>query len=117
MIIYESMFICNKCNCGKGICGGVTSKTIKKLEKNITSISVASKLQLLFLLSSEDHCVCDLEGHTGLSQSLISHHLADLSKSGLIENKKEGKYRQYSLTTKGKKTIKAMELLIDEGVS
>jgi DNA-binding transcriptional ArsR family regulator len=110
------MFICNKCNCGKDSCGDVSKKNIAKLGKDISAISVSSKLQLLFLLSTENHCVCDLVGHTGLSQSLISHHLSDFVASGHVENKKEGKYREYSLTDKGKKTIKAMEVLLGKEV-
>jgi ArsR family transcriptional regulator len=57
------------------------------------------------LLRQSPHCVCDIESHTKLSQTLISHHLADLLKAGLIERKKDGKFIEYSLNPKGKKVV------------
>jgi DNA-binding transcriptional ArsR family regulator len=37
-----------------------------------------------------------------MSQSLISHHLSDLTSAGLIDNIREGKYVKHYLTPKGK---------------
>jgi DNA-binding transcriptional ArsR family regulator len=41
--------------------------------------------------------------HFEMSQSLISHHLADLKEMGLIKDERQGKRVYYSLTEKGKK--------------
>ena len=40
--------------------------------------------------------------HFNMSQSLISHHLADLRNAGLVKVKKKGRKVYYSLTSKGK---------------
>jgi len=37
-----------------------------------------------------------------MSQSLISHHLSDLTSAGLINSTREGKYVEHYLTPKGK---------------
>lgn len=76
-------------------------------------VSVKSRLELLFLLHNKPHCVCDLIEHTGMSQSLISHHLSDLETKRYISSKRNGKFIDYQLTLKGIKTLKAMELIIE----
>jgi DNA-binding transcriptional ArsR family regulator len=42
-------------------------------------------------------CLCagDIEGRMQLSQSTISHHMAILTKAGLVEAKKQGQWRWY----------------------
>jgi DNA-binding transcriptional ArsR family regulator len=72
------------------------------LSRNLTLLSVKSRLDLLFLLKDKSHCVCDLTTHTNMSQSLISHHLSDLTSAGLIDSTREGKYVEHYLTSKGK---------------
>ena len=63
------------------------------------------------ILAGAPHCVCDLVAHTKLSQTLISHHLSDLDEAGLVQGEKSGAFVDYSLTAKGRKLIKAIELL------
>jgi ArsR family transcriptional regulator len=40
-------------------------------------------------------CACDIEQRVRLSQSTISHHMAVLTKAGLVEAKKEGLWMWY----------------------
>ncbi len=40
-----------------------------------------------------------------MSQSLISHHLADLRGAGIVQDEKTGRQVNYSLSTKGKQVI------------
>jgi DNA-binding transcriptional ArsR family regulator len=64
---------------------------------------------MMLLLEDSPHCVCDIEAHTGYSQSLVSHHLADLMKACLVGSKKDGKYVEYFLTDNGRELLKAVE--------
>lgn len=66
-------------------------------------LAEGNRLRLLCILKQRTHCVCNLIKHFNLSQSLISHHLADLKKAGLVKDKKRGQRVYYSLTDKGKK--------------
>jgi len=104
------MFISKRCDCSskknKCIPSGID---LQKLSNNLTLISVKSRLDLLFLLNEKPHCVCDLGEHTKLSQSLISHHLSDLTKAGFVDNKRVGKYTDYFLTLKGKALVKTLK--------
>jgi len=40
-------------------------------------------------------CACDIEQRVRLSQSTISHHMAVLTKAGLVEAKKQGLWMWY----------------------
>ncbi len=96
------MFIYKRCSCranpGKY---DYTNRQVLQLEENLKLLGVKARLELLLMLKDGPHCVCDLMTHTKLSQSLISHHLSDLTSAGFIESKKEGKFVEYRLTDKG----------------
>jgi ArsR family transcriptional regulator len=98
-----------RCTCG--------NKPKKKAEiresvfKQLKIASVPSKFKILHLLASGSHCVCDLIEHTKLSQTLISHHLANLSANGLVESEKNGAFVDYSLTDKGRTLVLAIQVL------
>jgi ArsR family transcriptional regulator len=85
-----------------------TSEYFKKLK----AISVPAKLAILFTLQKMPHCVCDLEKHTGLSQTLISHHLIDFSKQKLVASERKGTFIEYHLTDKGRKLVTSAKQLL-----
>lgn len=107
------MFISKRCNCFSKISHCCQrGKVVENLSKDLSLLSTKSRLDILFLLKDKPHCVCDLMSHTDMSQSLISHHLSDLTNAGLLESKREGKYIDYYLTKKGEKTVKALSEMI-----
>ncbi len=85
--------------------GSPQLNNITSLSKLLTFIGKESKLQILCLLKENERCVCELLECCKMSQSLISHHLADLKKEGLVANRKEGRKSFYSLTKKGQEII------------
>ncbi|MEX2012316.1 MAG: metalloregulator ArsR/SmtB family transcription factor [Patescibacteria group bacterium] len=98
-----------KCSCQPN-CSRFDDKQLAVFEERLKLISVKARLQILLLLSDEPHCVCDIMSHTGQSQSLISHHLADLAEACLVESKKDGRYVEYFLTSKGREVLKAVNM-------
>lgn len=56
-----------------------------------------SRLKILFLLVEGELCVCKIYDSLGLSQSLVSHHLAVLRAHDLVNARKEGRWVYYSL--------------------
>ena len=76
-------------------------------------VAVPSRLKLLLLLAKGPHCVCDLTKHTKLSQTLVSHHLSDLSKAGIVSSAKDGQFMIYRLTAKGSETINKLKSIIN----
>ena len=98
-----------RCNCG----GKATKKpeVRESVFRQLKIASVPSKLKILHLLADGPHCVCDLMEHTKFSQTLISHHFADLSGAGLVKSEKSGAFIDYSLTDKGRTLVLAIQVL------
>ncbi len=111
------MFMYNNCRCSKeSNCCRYTDNQMSYVGEQLKLVSVKARLNLLFLLENKTHCVSDLMEHTNLSQSLISHHLSDLEKSGFVNSKKDGRFVEYSLTQKGEEIIKNISNIIDKEV-
>lgn len=107
------MFISKRCDCSTEDNKYNFQKVdLQRLSEILTLLSVKARLDLLFLLNDKPHCVCDLEGHTNMSQSLISHHLSDLSKAGFVISKKEGKYTDYFLTSRGEELVRTLNKIL-----
>jgi len=79
-----------------------------KLGPLIKVISEDSRLRILCALQCDSHCVCELEEHTKLSQSLISHHLKDLKTTNMVSDTKKGQKVYYSLTDFGNSVMKLL---------
>ena len=58
-------------------------------------LSDPTRLKLLARLGRQEVCVCDLQSHVGRDQPTVSRHLAMLRKCGLVEDRKEGRWRYY----------------------
>ena len=56
-----------------------------------------TRLKILFALSRDEMCVCDIAALLGMSQSAISHQLRVLRNVRLVKNNKIGKSVYYSL--------------------
>jgi ArsR family transcriptional regulator len=85
------------------------SYNCRKLSFFLKILSEENRLRLLKELSKKENCVCDLVKSTKLSQSLISHHIADLKDFGLIKGREVvGPRTYYSLTRKGQKVVQIL---------
>ncbi|AGB83097.1 putative transcriptional regulator [Serratia sp. FGI94] len=63
------------------------------------NLSDETRLMLVLLLrQSEELCVCELAATLTLSQPKISRHLAMLRASGLLLDRREGKWIYYRLS-------------------
>lgn len=107
------MFIYKRCQCRPSKPASFTKQQVAKVAGVLKLASVPSRLSILLLLESGPHCVCDIETHSKMSQTLISHHLADLTGAGLIESKKNGQFVDYNLTKKGETFVSHLVKLID----
>jgi DNA-binding transcriptional ArsR family regulator len=66
------------------------SDTFKTLGDN-------TRVKILFALSKEELCVCDISAVLDMSISAVSHQLRVLRNMNLVKYKKEGKVVYYSL--------------------
>jgi DNA-binding transcriptional ArsR family regulator len=67
-----------------------------------------TRLRILYALSGDELCVCDLGGALALSQSAASHQLATLRAAGLVKPRREGKIVYYSLDDDHVRTLLAL---------
>ena len=56
-----------------------------------------TRLRIVYALSRQELCVCDLANVLGASQSVVSHSLRALRQMRLVRYRREGKIAYYAL--------------------
>jgi DNA-binding transcriptional ArsR family regulator len=72
-------------------------KMVEELLAFFKALSDANRLKIVALLAQKPRPVEQLASMLGVSSSTVSHHLARLSKIGLVSARAEGYYSVYSL--------------------
>ena len=67
------------------------------MSETFKAIADKTRLKILYALSKEELCVCDLSAVVDMSISLVSHQLRLLRDKKLVKFRKEGKSVFYSL--------------------
>lgn len=70
---------------------------IRRVSRVFRALSHPTRLKILRLLSVRDMCVCEIMAVLNATQPTTSHHLNILENSGLIEERREGKWVFYSV--------------------
>lgn len=83
----------------------------KPQQKILKAISDPTRLNILRLLRLRAMCVCELMAALDMPQPLISHHLRILKDSGIIDDRKEGKFIFYELDNRN--VLKIVDALDD----
>ncbi len=80
----------------------ISDPSVRELAQVFKLLSDETRLRILFFLALSEHGelhVTDLCQRLGQSQPAVSHHLALLRVSGLIESRREGKHNFYRVRT------------------
>ncbi|WZO96289.1 metalloregulator ArsR/SmtB family transcription factor [Isosphaeraceae bacterium EP7] len=78
----------------------VSDSSVRELAQVFKLLSDETRLRiLLYLAQNQELHVTALCDRLGQSQPAVSHHLALLRVSGLIESRREGKHNFYSVRT------------------
>ncbi len=77
----------------------------------LSAMSNETRCVLLHVLrrSGNELCVCELSPVVDVSESAVSHALSDLIDAGLVDRRKEGKWRYYSLTDRAEDVLEALD--------
>lgn len=86
-------------------------KDVSRIYEFLKTIADKNRLKILCLLRSGEKCVCEIFPTIGISQKLASHHLGQLKKMGLLEERREGNFIYYSLN---KEAIKKHKQLFNQ---
>jgi len=70
---------------------------MKKLAQTFKVLGDPTRTQILYALSQDELCVCDLAYLLGKTQSAVSHQLRVLRNLDLVKYRKDGKIAYYSL--------------------
>ena len=61
------------------------------------ALSDETRVRIIKLLEHGELCVCDIGAALGMVQPKVSFHLSVLKNSGLLKDRKQGKWVHYSL--------------------
>ncbi|WP_327050945.1 ArsR/SmtB family transcription factor [Halomicrococcus gelatinilyticus] len=59
--------------------------------------------------ADDDVCVCELEPALGVSQGAVSQALSRLFSAGLVERRKEGRWRYYTATPAAERLLRVLD--------
>ena len=65
--------------------------------KALRALADENRLNIIDMLSCGELCVCDIVEGLNLTQPTVSHHLKILQSVGLVNFRKDGKWRIFSL--------------------
>lgn len=65
-----------------------------------------NRLKIIELLAEGEKCGCTILEELEIGQSTLSHHMKILVDSTIVESKKVGKWKHYSLSDSGSKAVK-----------
>jgi ArsR family transcriptional regulator, arsenate/arsenite/antimonite-responsive transcriptional repressor len=74
-----------------------TTNELRRTAQLFHAMSDETRLALLEMLRDGECCVCDLQDALDAAQSRLSFHLKVLKDAGLVIDRKEGRWVQYSL--------------------
>lgn len=61
------------------------------------ALAEPNRARIVELLSHGEHCVCDVGGALAMSPALVSHHLRVLRSTGLLRERRSGRWAFYAL--------------------
>ena len=70
-----------------------------------------TRYEALRLIADSDDavCVCELEPELGVSQGAVSQALSRLFSAGLVERRKEGRWRYYTATRRAERLLRVLD--------
>jgi len=74
-----------------------TDGVVKRLAQTFKVLGDPTRTKILYALTQDELCVCDLACLLGKTQSAVSHQLRILRNLDLVKYRKEGKIAYYSL--------------------
>lgn len=87
-----------------------TASSLKKAAELFHALSDETRLALLERLKGGEQCVCELTDAMKTGQSRLSFHLKVLKDAGLVEDRREGRWMYYSLSSQA---IEELQDLVD----
>ncbi len=78
----------------------MATRPIEPLVDLLKTLGHPARLRILALLRGGELCVCQINSVIGLAASTVSEHLTELRRSGLLTERKDGRWVYYTLNPK-----------------
>ena len=90
---------------------GLTEAEVGDDVQLLTALGNDTRYEALRLIAGADGeiCVCELEPSLGVSQGAVSQALSRLFGAGLVERRKEGRWRYYSATPRAERLLDVLD--------
>ncbi len=70
---------------------------MKVFVEAVKAVAEENRLRALMALRGGELCVCQITELLGLAPSTVSRHMSILSRAGLVQSRKDGRWVNYSL--------------------
>jgi ArsR family transcriptional regulator len=79
--------------------------------QTLATLGTDTRYEALRLIAGADEavCVCELEPALGVSQGAVSHALSRLFGAGLVQRRKEGRWRYYTATPRAERLLEVLD--------
>ena len=74
-----------------------TAASSLEMVERLKAVSDETRISILAHLGSEESCVCELTEALDIGQSLLSFHLKILKQSGLVSDRRQGRWSYYKV--------------------
>lgn len=87
------------------------TKTIITPDAIFAALSHPVRLETVAMLAGGERCVCEIARHFQQERSVVSRHLRQLEKAGIVESRTEGRKVIYRLTQP--QALELIDIVID----
>ncbi|WP_226481321.1 ArsR/SmtB family transcription factor [Natrinema amylolyticum] len=89
----------------------LTDRAVAADVQTLAALGNDTRYEALRLIAAGDDavCVCELEPALGVSQGAVSQALSKLFSAGLVERRKEGRWRYYTATPRAERLLRVLD--------
>ena len=97
------------CSVGDG--HGLTEAEVAADVEVLATLGNDTRYETLRLIAAaeEEVCVCEIEPALGVSQGAVSQALSRLFSAGLVDRRKEGRWRYYAATSRAERLLSVLD--------
>ncbi|NLC03980.1 MAG: winged helix-turn-helix transcriptional regulator [Tissierellia bacterium] len=84
------------------------NKDYKQYALYLKALGEETRMEIFHMLSDGELCACDILEAFHITQPTLSYHMKILSKSGLINSRKDGIWMRYSINKEALEDLKSL---------
>jgi ArsR family transcriptional regulator len=98
-------------SCCRPVGHSLTNEAVAADVQTLSTLGNDTRYEVLRLIAEadEDVCVCEIEPAVGVSQSAVSQALSRLFGAGLVDRRKEGRWRYYTATPRANRLLDVLD--------